>query len=168
MFDLGKTLEDGGQLIQGAEEVLSSIKEMQDSNGKPVAISLVSNFDKFVGEDGEEGHRLSDVKPLQVEYYNILQRLGISSYFEPLYKYVTLSTEIGVRKPDKRIFRAAIDYIERDLPFENILFITEEPDHVEKVRQIGMKAIHFKGPGQNTGEIDHLIALIPRVKDFLA
>ena len=164
MFDLGKTLEDGGQLIQGADEVISSIKEMRDSNDKPAAISLVSNFDKF----DQVGHRLSDVKPLQVEYYNFLQRLGISSYFEPLFKHVTLSTEIGVRKPDKRIFRAAIDYIEKDLPFENVLFITENPIHVDKVRQIGMKTVHFKGPGQNTGDIDRLIDLIPLVRDFLA
>lgn len=79
---------------------------------------------------------------------------------------MTLSAEIGVRKPDKRIFRAAIDYIEKDLPFENVLFITGNPIHVDSARQIGMKAIHFKGPGQNTGEIHHLIDLIPRVKDF--
>ena len=67
------------------------------------ANGLVSDFDKF-----SQGLRLIDVKPLQVEYYAMLDNLGIRSFFEPLYSYVTLLTEVGVRKPDKKIFRAAV------------------------------------------------------------
>ena len=99
LFDLGNTLEFDGELMPGAKELLSSIREM---DGYSFAVALVSDFDNFNDRPGE----LVDVKAKQLEYYEILHKLGISSYFEPLYKHVTLSAEVGVRKPDKRIFLA--------------------------------------------------------------
>lgn len=98
---------------------------MHDSNGDSVAISLVSDFDKF----NINGHRLQDVKPKQFGYYRHLKNLGIAKYFEPLYEHITLSTEIGFRKPDERIFRSAVDVIKTGLPFSNALFVTEEPTY---------------------------------------
>jgi beta-phosphoglucomutase-like phosphatase (HAD superfamily) len=162
LFDLGKTLEFNGELLPGAEEVLSSIKMLNVGAGNSHAIGLVSDFDNF-----SQGLRLIDVKPLQVEYYSMLENLGIRPFFEPLYRYVTLSTEVGVKKPDKKIFRAAVDLIEKDLSFESVLFITEDPSHVTEARQLGMKAIHFKGPGQGTGDVEQLKDLIPLIKAFL-
>jgi FMN phosphatase YigB (HAD superfamily) len=162
LFDLGKTLENNDELLPGAEELLSSIKAMDADRGKSHAIALVSDFDKF-----NEGMRMIDVKPLQVEYYTILENLGIRSFFEPLYKHVTLSTEVGAKKPDIRIFRAAIDSLENGLSFKNVLFITEDPGHIAAARQLGINAIHFKGPGQSTGDVDKLIDLLPRIRDFL-
>jgi beta-phosphoglucomutase-like phosphatase (HAD superfamily) len=163
LFDLGKTLEFNDELLPGAEELLSSIKGMNDTVGNSPAIALISDFDNF-----EEGLQLNDVKPFQLKYYDILNKLGIISYFEPVYKYVTLSTEVGVRKPDERIFRTAIDTIEKDLPFENVLFITENPFHISAARELGMKAIHFKGPGQSTGDTDRLIDLVPLIQSFMS
>lgn len=162
LFDLGNTLENNDELLPGAAEVLSSIKTINVGLSNSHVIALVSDFDKF-----GEGMRLADVKPLQVEYYTFLDKLGIRSFFEPLYKYITLSTEVGVRKPDKKIFRVAIDSIENGLSFENVLFITEDPGHITAARQLGMKAIHFKGPGQSSGDVDQLIDLIPLIRDFL-
>jgi FMN phosphatase YigB (HAD superfamily) len=98
----------------------------------------------------------------------MIDKLGLSSYFEPLYKHITLSTEVGVRKPDQRIFRAVIDSIEKDLPFESVLFITENVSHINAARQLGLKAIHYKGPGQNISEVDKLIDLILLIEDFLS
>src|SRR5215211_3072990 len=100
LFDLGNTLESNDELLPGASELLSAIESMKSST--EVQMGLISDFDKF-----EQGLRLIDVKPLQLEYYNIIDKLGISSYFEPLYKHITLSTEIGIRKPDQKIFQAA-------------------------------------------------------------
>ena len=162
LFDLGKTLEFNGGLLPGAKELLSTIKEMHVPNGNSFALGLVSDYDNFA-----EGMRLIDVKRLQLEYYDNLHILGISPYFEPLYKHVTLSTEVGVRKPDKKIFRAAVDGIEKDLPFENVLFITEDPNHISAARQLGIKGIHYKGPGQNTGDVDQLLDIVPLIQNFL-
>lgn len=163
LFDLGETLESHGQLIDGAENVISTIKGMHDSNGESVAVSLVSNFDDF-----DNSRKLEDVKPMQLEYYRHLKQLDIAKYFEPLYEHVTLSIEIGVRKPDKKIFRSAIDLIKPGLPFSNVLFVTEEFDHIDAARQIGMKVIHFKPSEQTSGDkIRTLTELIPKVAGFL-
>ena len=123
LFDLGQTLENNDELLPGAKDTLSSIKELHDSNGNHPILSLISNWDKF-----DEGFRLIDVKPIQIECYQLIEKLGISQFFQPYYKHITLSTEVGVRKPDKKIFRFAIDSIEKDLPFENVLFITKTSD----------------------------------------
>ncbi len=163
LFDLGETLESRGRLIDGAENAISSIKGMHDSNGESVAISLVSDFDNF-----DHGLRLEDVKPMQLSYYRHLKNLGITKYLEPLYEHVTLSAEIGVRKPDEKIFRSAINLIKMNLPFSNVLFVTEEPTHIDAARHIGMKAIHFNGSNQASGDnISTLTELIPKVEEFL-
>jgi FMN phosphatase YigB (HAD superfamily) len=162
LFDLGNTLEFNGDLLPGAIELLSSIKTMDVSNDSSHDIALISDFDNF-----DNGLHLVDVKPFMMKYYNILQKLGIASFFDPLYKHVTLSTEVGVRKPDKKIFRAAVDSFEKDLSFENVLFITEDSSHVSVARQLGLNAIHFKGPEQSAGDVNTLIDLIPLIEKFL-
>ena len=164
LFDLGKTLENNGELIEGAKDALTSIKAMQDSNGNSPVLALISDFDK---KTATSDYKAIDVKPLQIEYYQTLENLGISQFFQPFYKLVTLSAEVCTRKPDKRFFRFAIDTIKKDLPFENVLFITEDHSHIAGARQLGIKAIHFKGPGQTTGEVNNLLDIIPHVQNFL-
>jgi beta-phosphoglucomutase-like phosphatase (HAD superfamily) len=164
LFDLGDTLESDGQLKDGAENAISTIKGMHDSNGDPVAVSLVSDFDDFA----HNKRSCEDVKPNQLEYYRHLKQLHIAKYFEPLYEHVTLSVEIGVRKPDEKIFRAAIDLINPGLPFSNVLFVTEEPTHIVAARQLGMKAIQLNPSSQAPGDnINTLTQLIPKVETFL-
>lgn len=159
LFDLGNTLVDNNGLIAGAKDTLSAINAMHDSNGDPPVLALISDYDMVTNA--------IDVKPVQIRYYKELENLKIGQFFQPYYKHVTLSTEIGVNKPVKRIFRFAIDTIKQGLPFGNVLFITENPLHIQHARSYGMKAIHFKGPGQNVGEVANLLDLVPRVQSFL-
>jgi len=53
------------------------------------------------------------------------------------------------------------------LRFSDILFITEEQTHVKAARRLKMQAVHFKGPGESTGDVDNLTDLIPLVQRFL-
>jgi FMN phosphatase YigB (HAD superfamily) len=71
-------------------------------------------------------------------------------------------------KPDKKIFRAVIEKIDEDLGFQCVAFITENLAHVKAVRDLGMTAIHFKGPGQAVGDVDRLVDLIPLLQVFLS
>ena len=157
LFDLGQTLEDNG-LIAGCE-MLSAIQGMKYFEEKSPAVALVSDY--YVA-DNPEG-----IETLKKQYYKILEKLGIQPYFQPLSQMVTLSTEVGVRKPDKIIFRNAIDKIQRDLPFHQSPFITENFDHVANSPKAGMTAIRFKGPGQNSGEVSKLVDLIPVIRRLL-
>jgi FMN phosphatase YigB (HAD superfamily) len=109
----------------------------------------------------------SQIPALQQQYYKILNQLGISPFFRPRSRRVTLSTEVGVRKPDKKIFNAAIKKVDKRLGFQDAIFITENISHIEEARRLGMTAIHFKGPTQATGEVEQLLELIPLIKQFV-
>jgi FMN phosphatase YigB (HAD superfamily) len=163
LFDLGQTLEDvvdsEDVLLPGAREALEAIRAMRDSNGEAPVLALISDF-------GDIPATPTQILASQQEYYQLLDKLGIRSFFEPVAQRVTLSTEVGRPKPDKKIFQAVIEKIP-GLHFADVMFITENREHVEAARHLQMQAIHFKGPGQTTGDIDTLGELIPHIRRFL-
>jgi FMN phosphatase YigB (HAD superfamily) len=154
LFDLGYTLEHNVQdkniLMPGALELLSAVQNMHDHNGDSPALALVSDFDK-----------------LAEEYYALLQALGIDMFFKPFTERITLSNEIGVMKPDEKIFRAAIDKIQRDLPYQNAIFITENKQHTIAARKLGMMTITIKQEGEANGEVNTLLEMIPLIHLFV-
>ena len=156
LFDLGDTLEKEGRLLPGAAKTLQAIQGMRDASGQAPALALISDF---LMPDSS-----SQIPALQQQYYKILDQLGISRFFRPLSRRVTLSSEVGVRKPDQKIFNTAIKKIDKRLGFQDAIFITENLPHIVAARHLGMTAIHFKGPTQATGEVDQLLELIPLIK----
>ena len=36
-----------------------------------------------------------------------------------------------------------------------------------EARRLGLRAIHFQGPGQNTGDVDRLVDVIPLIQKLL-
>ena len=154
LFDLGDTLEYKDQnkdvLMLGTIELLSAVQEMRDHNGDTPALALVSDFDE----------------PTE-NYYALLQTLGIDSFFKPLKERVTLSNEVGVMKPDEKIFRAAIDKISKGLSFQNVIFITENKQHTAAARKLGMMTIRLKRTGETDGEVNSLFEMIPLIHLFV-
>jgi FMN phosphatase YigB (HAD superfamily) len=159
LFDLGKTLEDRGLLLPGAHDTLQAIQAMQGPGREVAVLALVSDFNMPT--------RPEQIPTLQQQYYEILDQLGIRSFFEPVAERVTLSTAVGVVKPDERIFRAVIAKINAGLCFQDVIFITENRTHVVAAHHLGMRALHFKGPGQQTGDVDRLVHLVPLIEEFL-
>src|SRR5262245_11604458 len=160
LFDLGNTLEDDRDvLLPGARETLKAIQAMKDAKEQPPVLALISDFDMPSSP--------AEIPAIRERYVKILNRLRIRPFFEPILKKVTLSTEVGVFKPDKKIFQAAINKIDSRLGFKDVVFITENLDHVQKARLLRMKAIHFKGPGQTSGDVNKLVDLIPLIKTFV-
>jgi FMN phosphatase YigB (HAD superfamily) len=146
-------------LLPDARETLQAIQEMRDYSGEAVALALVSDFD--MPDDPEQ------IPIIRQRYYEILEGLSIRSFFEPVASRVTLSSEVGVFKPDGKIFRAAIEKINAGLCFGDVVFVTENQEHVIETRRLGMNAIHFRGPGQNAGDVGRLVDVIPLVQEFL-
>lgn len=162
LFDLGNTLEDQERevLLPGAMRTLSKTRALRDTEGRAPALALVSDF-------GETRATPAQIRASQDEYYAILDRHNIRRFFEPVAKRVILSTEVGVLKPDRKIFRAVIDRIEPSLGFADLFFVTERRAHVIAARALGMTAVHFKGPGEITGDVKRLPDLIPLIRTFL-
>jgi FMN phosphatase YigB (HAD superfamily) len=153
LFDLGNTLEHVVQnkhvLMPDAVELLSAVKDMLDHNGDRPVLSLVSDF-----PDPAE------------KYYAILHDLTLDVFFEPLKERVTLSSEVGVMKPDEKIFRAAIDKIQSGLPYQNVLFITEDKEHTIQARRLGMMTIRLKHE-EEYAEVNKLIEMVPLIHLFI-
>lgn len=161
LFDLGNTLvDDQDNLLEGALDVLDAVGNLRDPDGHPVQLGLVSDY--YLAETDEERDRYHQ------EYYQILEKTGLAPHFTPFEQRVTLSTAVGVYKPDRKIFDAALKKLGNEAHFHHTLFITENEEHVAGARRLGMMAIHFKGPGEEKGEIDKLIDLIPIIERLVA
>lgn len=159
LFDLGGTLEERDVLRAGALETLEAIRSLRTDDRPAALLGLVSDFDMPAEP--------ADVPVIRQRYYELLDLLGIRSFFEPLESRVTLSTEVGVFKPDEAIFRAAVTKIDPNLSFGDVLFVTENIDHVVGARRLGLRAVHVRGPGQPRGEVEALPALLPLVRAFV-
>jgi len=160
LFDLGQTLEDGDVLLPGARETLEAIHALRDGDEPAALLGLVSDFDMPAEP--------SDVPEIQQRYYTLLDHLGIRSFFEPVAERVTLSTEVGVFKPDEAVFRTAVAKAAPALGLSDVLFVTENRGHVLAARRLGLAAVHVRGPGQTDGEVDRLIDLVPVVEAFVS
>jgi beta-phosphoglucomutase-like phosphatase (HAD superfamily) len=149
-FDLGRTLEDNDVLLPGALAALQDISLLCDDAGDRVLLALGSDFDD----------------PAQ-QYYDIIENLGIRVYFEPVATRVTLSGEVGAYKPAKEFFAVAITKADPALGFADVLFVTENPNHVQAARALGMHAIQVRPPGGAGGDIASLTELLPHVREFV-
>ena len=58
---------------------------------------------------------------------------------------VVISCEVGLAKPDPRIFRLCLERV--DLPADAVLFVDDRADNVEAAAQIGLRTLQFDGPG---------------------
>jgi Peptidase family M28 len=150
LFDLGQTLESHDVLLPGALQALEDISALRDGDGNAVLLALGSDFDA----------------PAQ-QYYDIIENLGIRSFFEPVSARVTLSGEVGTHKPAKEFFVAAVTKADPDLTFDDVLFVTENKAHVVAARTLGMHAIHVRPPGGGGGDVASLIELLPHVREFV-
>lgn len=146
-FDLGDTLVVNNTLVADAQSTLQAVKALRDPAGQAPEIGLISDY-KVASTD-------ADIEPLTQEYYALLDTFGIRAQFEPVSLHVTLSTEVKFRKPDKRIFLAAMAKLNHKLKYKQVAFITENLDHIKAARDLGMMGICVKG-GQNPIDWDVL------------
>jgi len=159
IFDLGDTLEHRGRLRAGARALLDAIKASRDGEGDAAELALLSDY--------SEASSPADAPRLRKEYLAGLRRLGLARYFTPLDRRVTLSSDVGARKPDPRLFRAAIDKIEPGLPYHDVVFVTEDATQVRAARQLGMMAVQVSAPAQAGGEVSGLPELLPVLRRLL-
>lgn len=76
----------------------------------------------------------------------------IADAFDPL----VISAEVGLLKPDPRIYRLALDAL--GLPGGQVLFVDDFAENVEGARQAGLQALQFTG---RQAALKALRALLP-------
>ena len=96
-----------------------------------------------------------------------MRAVGIEAYFQP----IIVSGDLGFRKPDKRIFEAALNGL--NLPPENILFVGNDMYRdIYGAKQFGMKTVFFSSnQGRQTAnevEPDYIIYRFAELRQAIA
>jgi putative hydrolase of the HAD superfamily len=76
--------------------------------------------------------------------------------FENVFDEMIISAEVGLMKPDPRIYRLALEKL-GSCPEESV-FIDDVLVNVEAARSIGMSAIQFTQPEKSLEELKHLLS----------
>ena len=139
--------------------MLVDVSALRDDRDHPPKLGLISDF--------SDPSSPAEIPALEGEYRQIIEGLGIDEFFKPFAKAVTLSTQVGAHKPDRKIFRAALDRFDPQAHFHDAVFITENKGHVQAARRLGMQAIHLKGPNDASGDVNDLPGLVPEIKRLL-
>lgn len=105
-------------LPQGRIELLEQLK-------KDYRLFLLSNTNEIHYQD----------------YTEVIKRENGIEGLEPLFEKTYLSHEMGLRKPDPKIFEVVL--AENNLKPEETLFIDDSPQHIESAKTLGIKAYHL-------------------------
>lgn len=154
MLDLGDTLIQGDQPLPGSREALRVLQEVETAEGSPLEICLVSDFHLASPTNNHATHA-AHVERLFRDYLLLLERFGLRGFFEPVAERITLSTHVGTMKPDRRVFEAAIQRLKIKAELSEALFITENQDHIEACKELGMKTLHFAADPQVEADFHH-------------
>jgi putative hydrolase of the HAD superfamily len=73
-----------------------------------------------------------------------------------LFDEMVISAEVGLVKPDPRIYHLALDRLQ--VAPEGAVFIDDFARNIEGAHAVGMHAIHFIDPVQARGELEELLA----------
>jgi putative hydrolase of the HAD superfamily len=80
----------------------------------------------------------------------------VKEKFDDSFDAMIVSAEVGVMKPDARIYQIALEKL-GVAPAEAVL-LDDFPENVEGARAVGMQAIHFTQPDQALDELKRLLA----------
>jgi HAD superfamily hydrolase (TIGR01509 family) len=167
MLDLGGTLVTGlpplVTVLPGVPQALTDLGTLLTGAGQPLALCLVSDF-----TEPPLPARPDDVAAIMQQFLSILTGTGLQSFFAPHSKHITLSTHIGVSKPDCRIFQAALLRLGRpDVPLSNCLFVTESATHIAAARGFGMQALRFGSAGMPGVDFNAWSQAVSKISPFL-
>jgi len=84
----------------------------------------------------------------------VMGRVRADHPLEARFDAVVISCEVGLAKPDPRIFRLCLERL--GLPAAVTLFVDDRADNVEAASRVGLATLHFEGPDA----LDRLRALL--------
>jgi putative hydrolase of the HAD superfamily len=77
--------------------------------------------------------------------------------FPDLFDAVVISAEVGMRKPEERIFRLAAEVL--GLTPDECVFIDDIQDNVAAARAVGLAAVHHRGASQTKQQLADLLGV---------
>jgi hypothetical protein len=148
MFDLGDTLVRNDAVLPNVPEALATIRDFETADGHPLERCLVSDFSM-----PSPPVTPAKTKKLFQKYLALVDQFNLKKLFEPVERRITLSTQAGVLKPNRKIFELAVRRLGIDARLSECLFITENAEHIAKCKLFGMSTLQF-GPESSGGDFD--------------
>jgi hypothetical protein len=151
MFDLGETLVDANRrTFPHVREALTALGGFRTADSGPLSSCLVSDYTMVVPPITRD-----KIRPVFEEYIAILDATALREFFEPVDERVTLSTHVGVGKPDRAVFEMALHRLRSKATLQECLFITENAGHIRAARQtLGMATLQFRAQGAAEFDFD--------------
>jgi 2-haloacid dehalogenase len=111
---------------------------------------------EILGELRRTGTRLAALTNWSAEKFPVArERYGFLDWFET----VVVSGEVGIKKPDPRIYRHLLGRL--DLAADATVYIDDAPANVVAAADVGMTALRFEGPERLRHDLVEL-GLLPR------
>ncbi len=79
----------------------------------------------------------------------------VANKIDDAFDALVISAEVGVMKPDPRIYQIALDRVQ--VPAKEAVFIDDAAPNVEAARAHGMRGIVFKDPGRALDELKEMM-----------
>lgn len=74
----------------------------------------------------------------------VMAKVRADRRIEAVFDAVVVSCEVGLSKPDPRIYRLCLDRLA--LEAGQVLFVDDRPDNIEGAARVGLRTLHFEGP----------------------
>ena len=88
---------------------------------------------------------------------NLRQWIENEWYIADAFDHIVISAEVGIAKPDPRIYHLALDGM--GVAADEAVFIDDFEENIDGAGAVGMHAIHFKDPKQATSDLRNLLDL---------
>jgi 2-haloacid dehalogenase len=150
-IDAGRTFAEAiAERVRDHPEHAGMIALWKDSWEKMLRDEIAGSVE-ILGELRRQGHRLHALTNWSAETFPIARRrFEFLKWFED----IVVSGEVGLAKPDPRIFALTIERCRLD-PARTV-FIDDSLCNVEAGRNAGMHALHFRDPEQLRGDLNRL------------
>jgi glucose-1-phosphatase len=121
-------------------------------------------LDEFFGQDQLDGELMGYVRGLHQTYKTALlsnawddlrQVIAEKWQFEDAFDAIIISAEVGVAKPDPRIFHLTLDRL--GVNASGAVFVDDMAENIGAARSVGMNAIQFKTAAQVKWDIEQLL-----------
>jgi 2-haloacid dehalogenase len=137
-MDRGRPFADGVAEACARFPGRAGILRVFDERWEETAAGPIPGMPDILRRLQENGHKLYGLTNSSCEKFSILRR---KFAFLQMFSTILLSGEVGVNKPDPRIFRM---FLERTgLRREEIVFVDDSKANVEAARRMGWDAVQF-------------------------
>ena len=134
----------------------------QELNLTPEEMDTI--WDKFWEGDRLDGDLVNYIRDLKAQYKtgllsnafsNLREWIAKEGKFSDAFDDMVISAEVGLMKPDPRIYQLALEQLEVS-PSEAI-FVDDFLHNIDGAQSLGMHAIHFQNPDQVLGDIQRIL-----------